>query len=70
MGEGGGVTGGVEFEVFVEIGVAKVALWDCVSEEGIGGWWGGGYLCIYVDDDIVAAVCHACGVGGKWVVYS
>ena len=40
-GVGGGeeVTGGVEFEVFVEVGVAEVALCGCVSGGwGVGSW--------------------------------
>lgn len=60
MGDEGGkkCTGGVEFKVFLEVGVAEVALGRLVSLQLLLLGWAGGYLCIYVYDNIIASVRH------------
>ncbi len=54
-------TGGVEFEVFLEVGMAEVALdgWLYVSYESIvPSAWGFYLVIIDVDDDVVTSISH------------
>lgn len=48
----------MEFKVLLEVGVAEVALGRVVSLQLLLLGWAGGYLCIYVYDNIIASVCH------------